>query len=478
MNASLAVFIFACGIAGLFYLDRDKGLKTSKALWIPVMWLWLIGSRGPSIWLGITPEVGSDAQMDGTPLDRLIFTSILFAGIIVVMVYRRKAIAALKANWPIIIYFAFGLLSVVWSDFPGIGAKRWIKAVGDLTMVLIIATDINPAGAFKRVLSRVGFVLLPCSVLLIKYYPAIGRTYDPWVGTQFNTGVTTNKNLLGVMVYVISLGTVWRVLTLLRDKRQPNRGRHLAAQVTLLAFGILLLVQADSATSKACFALGTILLVATSFSSFRRRPWAVFALVLMILIIGADVMLLGGGATFIHALGRQSDLTGRTGIWAELIPMVPNPVLGAGFETFWLGPRLARIWAANPGNHLNEAHNGYIETYLNLGWAGLILLTIILIRGFRHAGIALRGGDPAFAGLLLAYVTAGTIYSITEAGFRILNPNWFFLLFSVVVGSGLASGVITVDTKSSAAESPKSRPRIALPTAEDAFGVGSLRRGS
>jgi len=477
MNASLADLVYACGIAGLFFLDRDKALKTSKALWIPVMWLWFIGSRGPSVWLGISPEAGSDAQMDGTPLDRLIFMSILLAGFIV-LVHRGKAIAALKTNWPVIIYFAFGLVSVVWSDFPGIGAKRWIKATGDLTMVLIIATDINPTGAFKRVLSRVGFILLPCSVLLIKYYPTLGRWYDPWIGTQFNTGVTTHKNLLGVMAYVISLGTLWRVLALLRDKHEPNRGRHLIAQVTLLAFGIYLLVLADSATSKACFTLGAILIIATSLSSIRRRPWAVHALVLMILLIGADIMLLGGGATFVHALGRKSDLTGRTAIWEELIPLSPNPVLGAGFETFWLGSRLQHIWAANPGNKLNEAHNGYIEIYLNLGCVGLILLTVILIRGFRHAGLALRGTDPALASLLLAYVTAATIYSITEAGFRNLSLNWFFLLFSVVFGSSLVSGVITVDTKTAASESLTSQPRIALPTARDAFDVGSLRRGS
>lgn len=378
----------------------------------------------------------------------------------------------------VVIYFAFGLVSVVWSDFPGIAVKRWIKAAGDLAMVLIIVTDINPTGAFKRVLSRVGFILLPCSVLLIKYYPTLGRYYDPWSGTQFNSGVTIHKNLLGVLVYVISLGTLWRILALLRDKHAADRKRHLITQVVVLAFGIYLLTQADSATSKACFALGAILMIATSFSPIRRRPWAVCALVLAILIAGADIMLLGGGATFVHALGRKSDLTGRTGIWAELIPMSPNPVLGAGFETFWLGPRLQQIWAANPGNNLNEAHNGYIEVYLNLGCIGLMLIALILIGGFRHAGRALRGTDPSLAGLLLAYVTAATIYGITEAGFRNLSLNWFFLLVSVVYGSSLVSGAITVDSKTKASESLTSQPKMAFTKRRDAFDVGSLRRSS
>ena len=43
MNPTLALLICACGIAGLFYLDRDKTIRTSKALWLPVVYLWILG---------------------------------------------------------------------------------------------------------------------------------------------------------------------------------------------------------------------------------------------------------------------------------------------------------------------------------------------------------------------------------------------------------------------------------------------------
>ena len=101
MNPSLATLIFACGIAGLFFLDRDKNLKTSKALWIPVCWLWILGSRSPSIWLGITPAAGTDPQLDGTPLDRAIFLLILMAGVIALVQRGSKVFSAIKANGPI-----------------------------------------------------------------------------------------------------------------------------------------------------------------------------------------------------------------------------------------------------------------------------------------------------------------------------------------------------------------------------------------
>jgi len=474
MNPWVATFIYACGIAGLFFLDRDKTLRTSKALWIPVLWLLIIGSRGPTVWLGLSPPAGSDVQMDGTPLDRIIFLALQAAGVIVLVQRGRKAIAALRANWPIVLFFAFGLMSVFWSDFPDVSAKRWIKAIGDVVMVLIIVTDPNPAGAFKRIISRVGFILLPASVLLIKYFPDLGRRYDPWVGTTMYVGVTTSKNLLGVIVFVLSVGALWCVLTLLQDKGYPGRSRHLVAQGTLLGIGLVLLVMSNSATSRASFAMAAFLMVATRIPFIRRRPGAVHTLVFVIMIIGGSAMLLGGGSGVAHALGRNGDLTGRTEIWQEIIPMAPNAILGAGFESFWLGPRLAQIWAANAGNPLNEAHNGYIEIYLNLGWAGLILMALILVTGYRRAALAFRR-DPTIGGMLLAYVGAATIYSLTEAGFRMLNPMWVFLLFAIFAASSLVSGVITADTKAEASELLSVRPRVALPTARNALNVGSFR---
>jgi exopolysaccharide production protein ExoQ len=439
MSPSLAALVYAFGIAGLFYLDRDKTLRTSAGLWIPVVWLWIVGSRVPSVWLGVAPPAGADVQLDGTPVDRAIFIALLAAGIVVLALRGPKVGSLLTANGLILAYFAFCLVSVVWSDFPEVAAKRWVKAIGDLVMVLIIVSEADPIGAFKRVISRIGFILLPVSVLLIKYFPLLGRGYDRWHGTRFNLGVTTNKNTLGMIVMVITLATFWRALTLFRANGAPNRRRHLIAQAALLAFGIALLYMADSATSRAGFALGAFLILVTSTSFAKRRPWAVHAIVLTLVTVGAGVMFAGGGSAITHALGRESNLTGRTEIWNELVPMVPNPVVGAGFESFWLGSRVTQIQAANPGNPLNEAHNGYLEVYLNLGCVGLLLIALILISGYRRAALAFRR-DPAFSSLLLAYVAVAAVYSVTEAGFRNLCPIWIFFLFTLIAASAIASG--------------------------------------
>lgn len=444
MNPSLASLICWCGIAGLFYLDRDKKVRTSIALWLPTIWIGLNGSRPVSAWFGISP--GANVQLEGSPIDAAVF-AVLTAAAIGVLIGRGKRIQPLlAANWPILVYFAYCLISVAWSSHPDVALKRWIKAIGDLAVVLVIVSDRQPLAAFGRVVSRVGFVLFPASVILIKYYPALGRGYDSF-GLGQNTGVSYNKNMLGVIVLVISVCTLWRVMSLWRAKEQPDRRRHLIAQITLLGLGLWLFIQADSSTSKACFILGGGLILATGLRAIRSRPARVHILCLGIFLGGGLTMLVGGGSDVVHALGRKSNLSGRTDIWAAVLASGTNPLLGAGYESYWISPHeiiFARILRDQGWWHpegLNEAHDGYLEIYLELGWVGVCIISLCLISGYRHAVAAYRL-NPSVGGLLLAYIIVTAFYNITEAGFRMLDPMWIFLLLAIVSASGMRAGLL------------------------------------
>jgi len=176
-------------------------------------------------------------------------------------------------------------------------------------------------------------------------------------------------------------------------------------------------------------------MLATSLPLIRRRPAAVHALVLVLLLGGGLSVLLGGTGEVAKAMGRKSDLTGRTVVWEVLIPMAPNPIVGAGFENFWFGPRLEYLWRTWQG--VNEAHDGYLEVYLNLGCLGVGLIALILGQGYRRAIDAFRR-YPTFGALLVVYIFTAAIYSVTEAGFRMLGSVWLFLLLSVIAASRVA----------------------------------------
>ena len=446
MGLTVALLICTVGVGGLFFLDRNQAARTSPALWIPVIWLWIVGSRPVSYWLGVgtTSTDTLDASLNGSPVDAAIFMALLALGIVVLLSRRKKTAAYLAACGPILLYFLYCLMSVAWSPFHDSAFKRWTKAVGDLVMVLIILTDGQPIAALRRVYSRVGFILFPFSVALIRYSDT-GRAYDVG-GTPVNVGVTTNKNELGLIVFVISLGVLWNVRSLFMRKDAPHRTRNLVAQCTLLLFGIVLLRMAQSATSVTCFILGAGLMVASNLRPFRNRPGRVLALSLGVVLIGAVALLLGGGSALSQSLGRGSGLTGRTDIWAASIAAAGNPVFGTGFESFWNAnaPKVnhsLQLLGFRDLPNLNTAHNGYIQVYLDLGWLGLCLIVVILINGYRYASRAFRH-DPEFASLMLACIATATFYSIAEAGFRILTPSWIFLLLGVVGSSAASRGLL------------------------------------
>src|SRR5262249_31164767 len=138
-----------------------------------------------------------------------------------------------------------------------------------------------------------------------------------------------------------------------------------------------------------CFAMATVLLVVTSMRWSARRTWIVHALVFSMLAVSFSALFLDVGSGLVKSLGRDPTLTGRTAIWNVVLGMSGNSLLGTGFESFWLGPRLEKIWKLYWW-HPNESHNGYIEVFLNLGWIGVLLLILLLVTGYRNVMRALR----------------------------------------------------------------------------------------
>ena len=88
--------------------------------------------------------------------------------------------------------------------------------------------------------------------------------------------------------------------------------------------------------------------------------------------------------------------------------------------------------------HTNEAHNGYIEVYLNLGLLGLGFIALLLGQGYLKT-VSAFSRDPALGGLLVAYFVTEVTYNFTEAGFRMLHLEWFFLLLSIMAASRVIS---------------------------------------
>ncbi len=418
-------------VAWLFQRDIRQRPNITNALWLPFFWITFSATRFLSQWCNIFGlNWGNTSVQDGNFTDAVVFFFLIFAG---VEVLRRRQVdwqEFMRRNRWVTIYLVYCLIAIAWSDFPFVAFKRWIKLFGQPVMVLVVLTEPDPRESFIRLLKRFGYVLAPLSVLFIKYYPDLGRSFDEWSGLPMNTGVTTNKNVLGCDCFILGLFYFWYFLQV----RQRESGLARKHEMWLCAGFAVMLVwlfqMANSSTSLGVLLLASAIIIFLGFNFVDPRRITMYLVIGMVVLVPLDLVF-GLHDLVIHALGRNTTLTGRTDIWDILIHWDLNPIIGDGFESFWLGDHVDEIARMQTGLVINEAHNGYLETYINIGLLGLaITVAMIMATYFKSCRAVLE--DFEFGRFRLAYLAAFLIYNWTEAAFR-THCFPFFIFFLVAI---------------------------------------------
>lgn len=464
MNTTAATALYLAFIAGLFLMERRYRPMTSAALWIPIAWWSIVSSRPVSFW--ITGEVARydnpGQSLEGSPLDAGVYLFLLVFGLVVLARRRVQLSVICRDNAALCLFMGYCLVSVAWSDYPVGTAKRWVKDCGSVIAVLIVATDADPRAAVRAVLGRCAYLVVPTSVMLIKYYTEIGRYYDPWTWEPIWSGVTSEKNALGATAMLCGIFLVWDILYARRRSRSPtlelpganerdsstsagNARRfegfrppqdswgwlYFGSQLVLCGMVLWLISKANSSTALVGLLIGAALVISLGWESRLRQHfvsnlWGYVILISVtaaLLVTSTDIL-----NVFFDSLGEDASLTGRTDLWADVIALSDDTILGAGYQSFWLGNEAQIIWHKYYF-HPNQAHNGYIETYLNGGFVGLGLLSAFLWASTTRLRARLLEYDVASI-LFFALLIVTMFYNITEAVFNRLSPVWLACLLA------------------------------------------------
>ncbi len=434
MPPSLALCVFFILLVALLAFDPAKDSRVSLALWVPWTWMVIVGSRLPSQWLGAdTGAAAAQGLQDGDPLDRTVFLLLI---VLAAAVLRSRSFRwghFFAHNIALTALLSFCLLSVIWSDFPFVAFKRWFRDLGNYIVILVVLSDPHPLEALRTLLRRLCYLLIPLSIVLIKYFPQLGRSYDEFTGGVTYSGVQTSKYLLGTLCMISGIFFFWDTVTRWSKRGERRTRRIVAVNVAFFAMTLWLLYMANAATCRVCLLLGCMVVAAAHSKAVRRHPRPLMFLIplsvclCLFLVFGIDMK-----ASIAGAVGRDPTFTDRTLLWSYLIKMKTNPVIGTGYESFWLGHRLQELWA-NFVFLPNQAHNGYLEVYLNLGVVGVLFVALFLIASYRT--ICKRfSSQPSQSSFFLALWAILPIYNITTSDFGKGELMWLtFLLGAIVV---------------------------------------------
>lgn len=330
----------------------------------------------------------------------------LMAIVTLVLVARNYSRVRLPPNiLALLACVAFAGASVAWSFKPESSSIRFAQQ----TMVILSAVMPTLLVARSVDIMRGLFVCVALGALLNVLF-VFGR---PPIDTKFATwgypGYFSGKNYLGEFAAIT-------VLLAIHEMLYPGARRAAGIVVAVVAIGLLAL--SNSKTSVGLLVLVPVLagalLAVSRWTSVSPAVfvlaipllWYVFSVVTGISLNRVSFMLYG-----------DSTFTGRSIIWDFAnLEIAKRPLFGWGYQSFWLvGPDAPSVLDA-PGwvKQMPNAHNGYLDVRIEMGYVGLVLL-IGFIGATLHAIGRTAENQPARGWVLLSLALLVIIYNFLES---------------------------------------------------------------
>lgn len=424
------IALLLCGMFVLvaFITDFRRESNVSGALWIPLIWLAIVASRPIDEWFNpsgfdLHPEAGS-------VIDQSFLTVLICLAAFILQRRNFRWTQWLKGNSWLFLFFLYCGISVLWSDFPWVACKRWIRAVGSLMMIFVVLSESDPIEALVALVRRCAYLLVPVSLLLIKYYRNMAVGYNVWTGQEYLAGVTTDKNALGRLCLITGLFIFWDLVKTRHHKNLVTGKINRCINLTMFGIILWLLLKSHSSTSLGSMIIGISLLIGLGLPFVKENVRHIGAFVVLAISMFFIFEQVFGLTEFVvtKVLGRNMTFTDRSYIWNDLIAMDTNPLFGVGYDSFWLGERLAFF---SQKHQVNEAHNGYLEVYLELGMIGLVLFGGFVYDTFCKAKHALMVNFD-FGKLRFALLFIFLLYNVTESAYKSSSLMFFVLMLIAI----------------------------------------------
>ena len=311
-------------------------------------------------------------------------------------------------------------LSAAWSQAPGLVMRRSIGLAGASLFGIVFGSALTVSDQLN-VLRWVFRITAALSLAMVIVSPVHG------ISSSMEAGAWR-----GVFIHKNGLGGAMALATLVEWLRPTSARVSKILKVAWLGLYGVLLLKSNSITAALAIVLALVILYVLRICHGQYRV-PLPALIATLLFVGA--FLYEGKASITTALGRSSDITGRTELWHWVVAMIfRRPWLGYGFSGFWRGgsseyATVERMIGWSP----MYSHNGYLEILLSLGLAGLLLFASMAVVGLRRAFIQAQNARSAQDYWPLAFLLYFLVHNLGECTILWQNSLEWALCVSVAV---------------------------------------------
>jgi exopolysaccharide production protein ExoQ len=301
--------------------------------------------------------------------------------LIYMVLRRRLAGEILVTRWPLFLVPLFALMSVAWSEAPGVSAKyaaeMWLTAAAGIGL----SAARRPTAVLKGV----------CLAFAVYCTASMGLGHSVGVGVggggEAFAGLGDGKNLAAD---IASTGALISLATLFISMRQKSLLWWLVAACAV-AIEIYLMFLARSAGAMLALGGGVAALLALVSLSAMSRAVRIGAVTLVLLSAGILVASVRNvGAALItfstQMFDKDPTLTGRTYLWYRAQDLIAEkPLLGHGFYAFWRQGNMDAegLWqyAGIAGRAGFNFHNSLVELTVQMGMAGAAVFCLVGLIG-------------------------------------------------------------------------------------------------
>jgi O-antigen ligase len=369
---------------------------------------------------------------------------VLLVVLVVIELVRIRADLR-RLPYPLIAYMALAAASIAWSAYPGASAIGVAALLATVAYAVFLATALDLT-TFVRCLGTALRWILALSLAFELFVSTVvrDRLLPFWVDWSHLDKIPAafywSRNLLfeggriqGIVgnANILAFAALLAVVTFSVQIAARSTSRVWTTGWLIVALGTLALTRSSTVLiAGAAVALVALYLwLVRRVPEERRVPWFVGGGLIAAAGLAAVIVFRG---SLLALLGKSADLTNRLDIWDTVLGLaVQRPAFGWGWTGYWwpwVEPFQDLI--VIKGVPYYQAHNAWLDIYLQLGIVGLVVFGALVIstlgRGWIRA-LDLAHGRGKAIGLLPVLVTVMLIvHSLAES--RLLIEIGFALL--------------------------------------------------